>query len=379
MDFRQNPLIQDSEDLHEIVVEEVDEGAVETIQLLSSFGVAEDVISALIENGYNLETLKIVERQELEEVVQKPYLADRTKLVHGLNNWRKSLVSKVKLKKTGILTTLYFKGLTPVSSISPAQEREEVLRRETLTATLLLNKSSKGKQVLAIYNECKILTKAQKKAVTHIIVDEFKDKFGTLTSVELTRLPAELHSIFPTEPELKNIIKRKRGSATTKTSGIWYKKNTRDWLSATLIVYILPSVVLTLPNKTKWKPSYLEARDSFIMWMKSLTELEKHMEGLTSRYKSKGIALAPFVIVVAENLAKPSVFLVNTGGVFYQLPTFLKALDVCFKIFKAYDIPYPRESAGAWNLIGHCLYGFSPEAQNQTKVLSVAANIEENV
>nr|XP_029710410.1 uncharacterized protein LOC109424330 isoform X2 [Aedes albopictus] len=183
MDFRQNPLIQDSEDLHEIVVEEVDEGAVETIQLLSSFGVAEDVISALIENGYNLETLKIVERQELEEVVQKPYLADRTKLVHGLNNWRKSL------------------GLTPVSSISPAQEREEVLRRETLTATLLLNKSSKGKQVLAIYNECKILTKAQKKAVTHIIVDEFKDKFGTLTSVELTRLPAELHSIFPTEPE----------------------------------------------------------------------------------------------------------------------------------------------------------------------------------
>lgn len=115
------------------------------------------------------------------------------------------------------------------------------------------------------------------------------------------------------------------------------------------------------------------------MWMKSLTELEKHMEGLTSRYKSKGIALAPLVIVVAENLAKPSVFLVNTGGVFYQLPTFLKALDVCFKIFKAYDIPYPRESAGAWNLIGHCLYGFSPEAQNQTKVLSVAANIEENV
>lgn len=37
MDFRQNPLIQDSEDLHEIVVEEVDEAAVETIQLLSSF------------------------------------------------------------------------------------------------------------------------------------------------------------------------------------------------------------------------------------------------------------------------------------------------------------------------------------------------------
>lgn len=89
-----------------------------------------------------------------------------------------------------------------MSSISPAQEREEVLRRETLTATLLLNKSSKGKQVLATYNECKILTKAQKKAVTHIIVDEFKDKFGTLTSVELTRLAAELHSIFPTEPEV---------------------------------------------------------------------------------------------------------------------------------------------------------------------------------
>lgn len=130
-----------------------------------------------------------------------------------------------------------------------------------------------------------------------------------------------------------------------------------------------------LSNKKKWKPSYQEARDSFVLYMESLSELQTEIEKLNLRYRTKGIAPSPLVIVVTEKLDEPCVFLVLSGGVFYRLPTFLKALDVCFKIYKAYGLPYSRESAGAWNLIGHCLYGFPPEAENQSKVLSIAATI----
>lgn len=60
MDSRKNSLYEVSEDLHEIVVEEVDEATVETIQLLNSFGVSEDVISALIGKPNKMKFLCVV-------------------------------------------------------------------------------------------------------------------------------------------------------------------------------------------------------------------------------------------------------------------------------------------------------------------------------
>lgn len=315
------------------------------------------------------------------------------------------------------------------------------MRREDLTATLLLNRSSKGKHILTTYSESKKLTKAQKKAVTRIIIDEFKDKFGNLNSLELGRLAAELCTIFPTEPEFSwyqptfKIVDNKRVKLGRLAKGVLHDRNvnykpvclatrreatvtegcdsneqqctfsnkaieeyqqtkswirhhedewnlvqekwaatsslrlweiskienvtgtkilelfpslcntegyqlvqldfnarfgakqdllfdrwngfcdrirpiyetdvtdsagkcivellhddensedTRDWLTATLLVYMLPAPILTLQNKTKWKPTYLETRDSFVMWMKSLTDLQTQIDNLTSCYQ----------------------------------------------------------------------------------------------
>lgn len=44
------------------------------------------------ENQYTIETLQIIERKEIEELIPPPYLAERTKCVHGLNNWRAAQV-----------------------------------------------------------------------------------------------------------------------------------------------------------------------------------------------------------------------------------------------------------------------------------------------
>lgn len=55
-------------------------------------------------NGYDLDGLKIIERQEIEELVGHPNLADRTKLIHGLNIWRKSQV-RIIISMMGIIVT----------------------------------------------------------------------------------------------------------------------------------------------------------------------------------------------------------------------------------------------------------------------------------
>lgn len=51
-------------------------------------------------NGYDMESLKVIERQEIEELLCEPYLGDRTKIIYGLNEWRKSQVVTIILHST---------------------------------------------------------------------------------------------------------------------------------------------------------------------------------------------------------------------------------------------------------------------------------------
>lgn len=43
-------------------------------------------------NGYTTETLRVVRRREIEQLIKVPYLAERTKLIHGLDIWRQERV-----------------------------------------------------------------------------------------------------------------------------------------------------------------------------------------------------------------------------------------------------------------------------------------------
>lgn len=41
-------------------------------------------------NGYDVNLLKVIQRKEIEALVSEPYLADRTRIIDGLNLWRTS-------------------------------------------------------------------------------------------------------------------------------------------------------------------------------------------------------------------------------------------------------------------------------------------------
>lgn len=70
------------------------------------------------------------------------------------------------------------------------------------SAKFLINKSAKGKQILETYKLSRILTKSQKRMITHIVIDEFKDVFGKLTHIELLSRADELGDLFPTESKV---------------------------------------------------------------------------------------------------------------------------------------------------------------------------------
>ncbi|XP_062558016.1 uncharacterized protein LOC134222889 [Armigeres subalbatus] len=166
----------------EVLYEELDVESVEIINLLSSFGLSDRFVTEFVENGYTVELLKNIERREIEDIIGPPHLADRTKLIVALNEWRQE------------------QGLSTPSdpSKSPIKlNRSTNLQRQDYTARFLITSSPRGRAIIEIYGSTNILTKAQKKAITHIVVDEFKDVFGKLTSSELKIEQRNSNNCFP--------------------------------------------------------------------------------------------------------------------------------------------------------------------------------------
>lgn len=147
----------------------------------------------------------------------------------------------------------------------------------------------------------------------------------------------------------------------------------RDAAYSLLLPYILPCSVLILSNKLKWKPSYIENRNSFVFWVQNITDLQSKVEAHhKSRSNEKKLPPCPLVVIVGPDLTKLNFFIVSFGDAFYQLPTFLKALDICFKLHKVYNLEFAKECAGSWNLLNHVIYEFPLESSCRAKILSIS-------
>ncbi|XP_055586656.1 uncharacterized protein LOC129739252 isoform X2 [Uranotaenia lowii] len=137
------------------------------MELLSSFGLSESAMNIMLSSGYTIDGLKIIQRNELEELLQPPLLLDRSKVIEGLNRWR------VSLNLVPVTTPL-----TSKSSCSCGNETQllaiENRQRHEWTAKSLIQRSSK---------------------------DDFKEQFGRLTKPELQRYASDLKFLFPTVDE----------------------------------------------------------------------------------------------------------------------------------------------------------------------------------
>lgn len=156
---------------------------------------------------------------------------------------------------------------------------------------------------------------------------------------------------------------------------IFFFSDTCDWLIATLFAYLLPCPMLTSRDRKKWKPTYMDARESFVLWIKGLDELETEIARINLVAGRCNQTQRPLVIVVGPTITEVSTFLVYFGGIYYNLPTFQKALDVCYKTYKIYGVTFPRPASGVWNLINHCIYGFEPEIDCKARVISIGNGI----
>ncbi|EDS32989.1 conserved hypothetical protein [Culex quinquefasciatus] len=399
-------------------------------------------IIRLGENQYDLSLLEIIERPELEALMPHPYMADRSKCIQGLNRWRLG------------------KGLPPITApLSNIDQNVPTTscNRGDYTAKSLIQDSDKGRGIVRTYNDTQLLSKDAKTAITQIVVDEFVDKFGKLTTPELKQRSDELAELFPKEPkvELKEIkawlrhehddweeVKLKWAQTTTyrlneaycgrftledliteypllsnpkghtlveadfrykypgvgdalfkswgrfrtsiydffeadiadaggkvlvklltdgkSSDGVALSDDARDCITIILLVYLLPTLSVTLnqEGKKRWKPSFAESKEAFLVHVTSQAEIETGVDRYRNRCKLNGWPAQPLMIVVGSKLTEITDYLVYLGGSCYRFSTFLKSLEVCYKLFKIYKLSFPAESSGPWALIGHSLFNF---------------------
>lgn len=154
----------------------------------------------------------------------------------------------------------------------------------------------------------------------------------------------------------------------------------RDCITTLLIFYIWPSTFTRLPNGIKWKPSLREVCDSTIIFLNSLTDYETELSRLCQQNRKRGLPDYPVIVVVGEGITIANQFIVCFKDISYKAETFLKALDITFKIYKAYGISFPLEAIGPWQFIASYLYDFDiPDDSYKARILTLISTLRNHL
>lgn len=95
------------------------------------------------------------------------------------------------------------------------------------------------------------------------------------------------------------------------------------------------------------------------------------MNKMRERYKEIGTTLQPLIIVVGINLSSVASFYVCYDNLFYKLPTFLKAIDICFKLFHVMNFKYPVPSKQIWTFVQNYIYNIYLKEDEKSSGLSL--------
>lgn len=104
-------------------------------------------------------------------------------------------------------------------------------------------------------------------------------------------------------------------------------------------------------TKTVTRYTIKDSQDSFIFIARTAQAVEDHIQFLNER----GENVQPFVVVIGEDVLTFREIFVMFDGVKFPMVSFLRATDVCFKLFYLFNLKFPTASTTFWCFV-ECLY-----------------------
>ena len=91
-----------------------------------------------------------------------------------------------------------------------------------------------------------------------------------------------------------------------------------------------------------------------------------------------GITLQPYIVVVGPTLSSIQEIHVMVDEIKYEVQSFFKAVDLCFKCFHFFNAKYPKQSEPVWLLLQKALYQLKTKWDRKiTKVTTAIKHLSE--
>ncbi|XP_036346998.1 uncharacterized protein LOC118756334 [Rhagoletis pomonella] len=129
-----------------------------------------------------------------------------------------------------------------------------------------------------------------------------------------------------------------------------------DQLIALLLHVVLrPNIKRKAGDKTIFRSTIKDSQLSFLLQVSTVNDVENKLDNLKKSLYARGETLQPLIIAIGSDLSNCK-FYVYYDDIKYELPSFLSALDICFKTFHVLHLKYPQDSIEFWTFVQRYFY-----------------------
>lgn len=98
---------------------------------------------------------------------------------------------------------------------------------------------------------------------------------------------------------------------------------------------------------------------------------------MKEKYKSLGLPFQPIMVVIGTDFQNLKDFYVHYNSISYKANSFLKCVDICFKIHHVLNINYAEESTLVWQFLANYIYKLTSKHDvKNSKLLTFMKDID---
>lgn len=117
--------------------------------------------------------------------------------------------------------------------------------------------------------------------------------------------------------------------------------------------------------KTATKHTIKDSQESFLHIAKNVQAVEDHIE----HRKRNPDNIQPLIIIVGEDILSFKQCFLYLDDIKFPFDSFIRAVDICFKIFVLFNLKYPNPSASFWTFIESLYFEEKTNVCTKTHIL----------
>lgn len=129
----------------------------------------------------------------------------------------------------------------------------------------------------------------------------------------------------------------------------------------------VPTKVAT--KKKTWTPTILDSQDAFLQEVQNSNSIVAKMKGQKALSDIRGIPDHPIIFEVANS--ETIDYFVCVCNTTYDCASLIEAVDVTFKFYVLFNLPFPPQCINFWLFLNQIFYKINLPQEAKAKMISV--------